>query len=136
MIKYCFTHKAQMPEKISKTKKNPDGSYKVYNAHTDVMGKMCFGVGDPPKEDKKEWVEENIEASKEMVEDVKAEQEAEEEDEGPMKKSEWRKKDDQIRRLTLAKQFIGAGIDFDNAKKNNDLFKWDDWTKTGNRSEE
>ena len=92
MIKYCFTHKAQMPEKISKTKRNPDGSYKVYNSHMDVNGKMCFGIGDPPKEDKGEWVEENIEASKEMVEEIKDDLESvlpDEVEDKPMTRLDW-----------------------------------------------
>jgi hypothetical protein len=77
VVKYCYDHKAEMPEKVSKTKKDQYGKFKVYNAHT-YLGKMCFGIGEPPKEDKEEWIEDNIQASKEMVEDVKAEQEEEE----------------------------------------------------------
>ena len=50
----------------------------------------------------------------------------------------WRAKEDreakrekekgvQITRLTLAKSFIQANVDFDNAKENNDLEKWTEW---------
>ena len=96
MVKYCYTHKAQMPEKTSKTKRNPDGSYKVYNSHMDIHGKMCFGVGEPPKEDKGEWVEENIEASKEMVEEIKDDLEdvlPDEVEDKPMTRLDWNEKE-------------------------------------------
>ena len=75
-VKYCYLHKVSMPEKTSKNKQNPDGSYKVYNSHLH-QGAMCFGKGEAPKEDKQGWVEENIGATEEMVADVKAEQEME-----------------------------------------------------------
>src|SRR3990167_7448507 len=52
-------------------------------------------------------------------------------DDSPMAKSDWRRKDEQIARLTLAKSFIQAGLDFDNAVKNNDLAKWTKWVTTG-----
>ena len=52
-------------------------------------------------------------------------------DDSPMTKSDWRRKDEQIARLTLAKSFIQAGLDFDNAVKNNDLAKWTKWVTTG-----
>ena len=52
-------------------------------------------------------------------------------DDSPMTKSDWKRKDEQIARLTLAKSFIQAGLDFDNAVKNNDLAKWTKWVTTG-----
>ena len=86
-----------MPEKTSKTKMNPDGSYKVYNSHLDPKGTMCFGKGEPPKEDKKEWVEENIDQSKEMIADVKAEEEMKEDleevEDKPMTRLDWNEKE-------------------------------------------
>lgn len=42
-----------------------------------------------------------------------------------------RDKSSQIARLTLAKTFIQAGVDFDNAVKNNDLEKWELYVMTG-----
>jgi len=40
-------------------------------------------------------------------------------------------KNDQIRRLTLAKSCISQGIDIDVARQNNDLELWDHWVETG-----
>jgi len=42
-----------------------------------------------------------------------------------------KEKNEQIARLTLAKSFIQAGVDFDNAVKNNDLDKWTKWVLEG-----
>jgi guanylate kinase len=135
-----------MPEKTSKTKMNPDGSYKVYNSHLDPKGTMCFGVGEAPKESKKEWVRENIDQTKEMIADVKAEQEMKEdlEAEEPMSDEQkmWRAKEDraaerekekgeQITRLTLAKSYIQATLTYDAAMQDGDLDKWTHWVLTG-----
>ena len=42
-----------------------------------------------------------------------------------------REKNEQIARLTLAKSFIQAGVDFDTARKENDLEKWIAWVLKG-----
>lgn len=53
------------------------------------------------------------------------------EDNAPMTKSEWREKDERIARLTLAKTFIQASVDFPTAIKDNDLKSWEKYVLTG-----
>jgi hypothetical protein len=133
-----------MTERTSKTKVDENGNPKTYFAHVGPDDKFCFGVGKPAAGDYKETVEEidkkeDVQESKEIqeanrafLEEDNGVSESTGQQEGPMTKAEWRAKDDIIRRLTLAKQYIGAAIDFDNAVKTGDLLKWDHWTKTGN----
>lgn len=42
MNSFCTLHSVEMPQRESKTKTNPDGSYKIYYSHMQD-GKMCFG---------------------------------------------------------------------------------------------
>jgi len=117
---------------ISKKSGNP---YKAFYACTSFNCKQTVSAVDEPDsiEESKKFeaeAEENYPLNA-AVKDFEKEIEADTNDDSPMTKSDWRRKDEQIARLTLAKSFIQAGIDFDNAVKNNDLVKWTKWVTTG-----
>jgi len=138
MDKYCVAHKAKMTERVSKNKVDEMGNPKHYWSHVGPDDQMCFGIGKPePGEYKKtiEDIEEEEEAKVDrqiaaFKETLDGEEEIEE-DEGPMKKSDWERKERRIGRLTLAKQYIGAAITFDEAVKNGDLVRWEHWYWNG-----
>jgi len=134
---YCYGHSARMDQRFSHTKKDEKGNPKPYFSHIDPDGNMCFGIGKPPAGEYKKTAEVIEEIEEENTKETEAkikefeETIAEEDDESPMKKSDWRRKDEMIARLTLAKAFIAAGVDFDNAMDNGDLDKWTYWVTTG-----
>jgi len=122
-----------IPAGISKKSGNP---YKAFYACTSFNCKETAPAVNEP-----DSIEESKKFEAEAEEDYsvnRAVKEFEKEietdinnDDSPMTKSDWRRKDEQIARLTLAKSFIQAGLDFDNAVKNNDLAKWTKWVTTG-----
>src|SRR3990167_21643 len=140
MLASCPTHEKPMkliPAGISKKTGNP---YKAFYACTSFNCKETApAVNEPDSIDETKKFEEEMENGDYSVNSaVKAfekEVEAEEDDDSPMKKTDWERKDRRISRLTLAKSFISAGVDFDNARKNNDLEKWEKWIWTGEAEE-
>src|SRR3990167_7208445 len=104
-----------IPAGISKKSGNP---YKAFYACTSFNCKETAPAVNEP-----DSMEESKKFEKEIETDL--------DDDSPMTKSDWKRKDEQIARLTLAKSFIQAGLDFDNAVKNNDLAKWTKWVTTG-----
>ena|SRR3990167_3964287 len=122
-----------IPAGISKKSGNP---YKAFYACTSFNCKETAPAVNEP-----DSIEESKKFEAEAEEDYsvnRAVKEFEKEietdinnDDSPMTKSDWKRKDEQIARLTLAKSFIQAGLDFDNAVKNNDLAKWTKWVTTG-----
>ena len=152
MTKRCEGHNVWMEERHSKTKVDEDGQPKSYFGHSVSLGKMCFGI----KEEKEVLMTTDPEASMaEFTKDLDAENKHEtlntlddiakkEVEDKPMTDEQkmWRDKEDreakrekekgvQITKLTLAKSFIQANVDFDNAKQNNDLEKWTAWVLKG-----
>lgn len=131
-----------MTERVSKTKYDEQGNHKHYFAHSGPDGKLCFGIGKAPAgelQDTVEEINEKEETEKVMEENAKdleglfeesTKDQKDEADDSPMSKAEWKEKDFRIVRLTLAKTFIGASVDFDNAVIN-DLDKWTSWVITG-----
>ena len=136
MLATCPIHEKPMkliPAGISKKSGNP---YKAFYACTSFNCKETApAVNEPDSTEESKQFEEEMENGdytvKQAVKAFEKEVETEENDDSPMTKSDWRRKDEQIARLTLAKSFIQAGLDFDNAVKNNDLEKWTKWITTG-----
>lgn len=124
----CPTHEKIMkliPAGISRKTGKP---YDAFYACTVFNCKETAPAMNEPSyeelEDKKilEEMEKSVEENGEEVED---------DDESPMKKSDWRRKDEMIARIAISKEFIKRGEDFDNAKLNSDLAKWMHFVLTG-----
>ena len=127
---YCYGHQSKMVQKFSKTKTDESGNPKPYFSHIDPDGNMCFGIGKTPVAEHTQTVEaiNQNEVEKGINE---FETEVITDDTSPMTKRDWKKKDEQIARLTLAKSFIQANVDFDTAVESNDLEKWIAWVIKG-----
>jgi|SRR3972149_1481230 len=135
MTVYCKVHEKPLkliPAGISKKSGNP---YKAFYACTSFNCKETApAVNEPDSMEESKKFEAEVEEDYSVNQAVKKfEKEIEADtDDSPMTKADWRRKDEQIARLTLAKQFISAGVDFDTAVKNNDLRKWEHYVLTGN----
>ena len=123
MTNFCTIHQAELTERTSKDKFDDEGNPKTYWAHIKPEGGLCFGegVGKSMRKASVEpaqpsLVDEAISTFNKSLGSPK---------EDVMTKADWREKDDRIARLTLAKTFIQAGIDYDNAVLNGDLDKWE-----------
>ena len=120
----CPVHDFEMrliPAGISKKTGKPYQAFYVCS----VEG--CKEKGPAPEVETKEAFDEGYKAPPSKVKLLGVEE--------PMTKAEWKEKDYQIARLTLAKTFIQSGVDYDTALKNNDLEKWYRWITTGKNVE-
>ena len=86
---------------------------------------------EPSYEEMQDTTTQVKEFEKEMEQSLEKDDAKDYDDESPMKKSDWRRKDEMIARIALAKEFIKRGEDFDNAKLNSDLEKWMHFVLTG-----
>jgi hypothetical protein len=142
---FCQVHPMLRMKLIPAGRKKSDGT--PYSAFYSCPHRNANGVFDckktiPADADLRPSTEELVDEAKEsFIEDLEKlainqppeeptsppEEAKEVEVDTPMTKKDWKNKDDQITRLTLAKSFIGQGIDFENAVQNNDLDKWLNW---------
>ena|SRR3990167_27879 len=125
MMVVCPTHKQSMKLVKAGISKRTHEPYDAFYACPVFTCKVTAPATDEPSyeevSDKKEEV-----AAEDIVKEI-----ATQADDSPMTKGEWKEKDRQIARLTLAKSYIQASINFDAAMENGDLDKWDYWIKTG-----
>jgi len=117
------------------TSKRTGKPYSAFYACTSYNCKETAPAVNEEPEDLKEF-EEAVERDDSMEESRKFGKEMEEEkeendDESPMRKSDWRRKDEMIARIAISKEFIKRGEDFDNAVLNSDLEKWMHFVLTG-----
>ena len=136
MKAYCEIHNAEMKFIPAGTSRKTGKRYAAFYACTNYNCKEtapAINEPDSMEESKKFGAEaEEDYSANEAVQKFEEEIETEiKDDDSPMKKTDWERKDRRISRLTLAKTLISAGVDFDNARKNNDLEKWEKWIWTG-----
>lgn len=117
-MSFCSLHETE----LNRTTKNKGVPYHWIEKDNSNYSNMCYG-------DQGKSTTINTKTS-ETVEKPQLKLEATE-DPDKMSKDEWAEKDKRIARLTLAKTFIQAGVDFDNAVQNADLLKWEKYIQTG-----
>lgn len=151
MTVLCKVHKQEMkliPAGISKKTQKPYGAFYACTVYEckQTMQAVDAEKEDDVAEDKEilntfndSWLEDDVSVSSGQQPEAKPRQvvpapKAALSGAGTsevMTKDDWKAKDDRIRRIALAKEFIKAGVDFDSAVQNGDLLKWDVWTESG-----
>ena len=128
---YCDLHSKTLDRKT----KNKGIPYHWVEKDITDFSNMCYGKDNPEgevpmptepepspiKEESAEEIGSGQGADYHYKEEPKELSEKEKED------AKWERKDRRITRVAIAKSFIYNAIDFDTAKKENDLDKWFDW---------